>query len=139
MSSELLPSSQLPYTKQQSYKLWTNVFYILGLIIIKSHIHEQPLEPLDAIEYFLHKQKRILLGTDSKERDYEAVQLLYRIAKQIFEKNIILEERTIDVLLDVCEQAQKQFYKIKEASSIENLEELKKNEQGTMLKTVIFI
>ncbi|RCI00723.1 hypothetical protein CU097_015470 [Rhizopus azygosporus] len=48
------------------------------------------------------------------------------IAKQIFENDVTLEKRTIDVFLNVCEQTQKQFYKIKEALEIENLEELRK-------------
>lgn len=78
------------------------------------------------MEYFLHKQKRTLLNIDSKERADETIQLLYIIAKQIFENEVTLEERTIDVLLNVCVQTQKQFHKLKEALEIENLEELKK-------------
>ncbi|KAG1445983.1 hypothetical protein G6F46_006738 [Rhizopus delemar] len=126
VANDLVQSDQIPYAKEYPCKPWAKSFYILDPITISSHVHEQPLKPLVAVEHFLHKQKRTLLGMDSKKRADETIQLLYTIAKQIFENDITLEERTIDVLLNVCEQTQKQFHKIKEALEIENLEELKK-------------
>lgn len=63
---------------------------------------------------------------NSKERADETIQMLFRIAKQTFENDVRLEERTVNVLLNVCEQAQKQFHKIKEASEIEDVQELRK-------------
>lgn len=141
VANDLVQSDQIPYAKEYPCKPWAKSFYILDPITISSHVHEQPLKPLVAVEHFLHKQKRTLLGMDSKKRADETIQLLYTIAKQIFENDITLEERTIDVLLNVCEQTQKQFHKIKEALEIENLEELKKkkNAQESMPKTDICI
>ncbi|CAO3703888.1 unnamed protein product [Rhizopus stolonifer] len=95
---------------------------MLDPITINSHIHEQPLKPLVTVEHFLLKQKGTVLSMNSKEHADETIQLLYSIAKQIFENDVTLE----DALLNVCEQTQKQFYKIKEALEIENLEELRK-------------
>lgn len=126
IANDLVQSDQIPYAKEYPCKPWAKSFYILDPITINNHVHEQPLKPLVAVEHFLHKQKRTLLSMDSKERADETIQLLYSIAKQIFENDVTLEERTIDVLLNVCEQTQKQFYKIKEALEIENLEELRK-------------
>lgn len=63
---------------------------------------------------------------DSKGLDDETIQLLCSIAKQIFENHVTLEERTIEVVLGVCEQAQKQFYKMQEVLAIENLQEQRK-------------
>ncbi|KAG2203777.1 hypothetical protein INT47_012710 [Mucor saturninus] len=126
VANDLVQSDPIPYAKEYPCKPWAKSFYILDPITINSHVYEQPLKPLVAVEHFLYKQKRTLLGMDSKERADETIQLLYTVAKQIFQNDITLEERTIDVLLNVCEQTQKQFYKIKEALEIENLEELKK-------------
>lgn len=126
VANDLVQSDQIPYAKEYPCKPWAKSFYIPDPITINSHVHEQPLKPLVAIEHFLHKQKRTLLGMDSKERADETIQLLYSIAKQIFENDVTLEERTIDVLFNVCEQAQMQFNKIKEALETENLEELRK-------------
>ncbi|KAI9485547.1 MAG: hypothetical protein EXX96DRAFT_613416 [Benjaminiella poitrasii] len=126
ITNDLVQSDQIPYVKEYPCKPWAKSFYILDPTIINSHIHEQPLKPLVAIERFLHKQKRTLLGMDSKERADETIQLLYSITKQIFESDVTLEKRAADILLDVCEQTQKQFYKIKEALEIEDPEELRK-------------
>lgn len=126
VANDLVQSDQIPYAKEYPCKPWAKSFYILDPITINSYIHEQPLKPLVAVEHFLYKQKRTLLGMDNKERADETIQLLYTIAKQLFETNINLKERTIDILSNVCEQTQKQFYNIKEALEIENLEELKK-------------
>ncbi|CEG66731.1 hypothetical protein RMATCC62417_03259 [Rhizopus microsporus] len=126
VANDLIQSDQIPYAKEYPCKPWAKSFYILDPITINSYIDETPLKPLVAVEHYLHKQKRSLLGMDSKERADETIQLLYNIAKHIFENDITLEERTVDVLLNVCEQTQKQFYKIKEALEIENMEELKK-------------
>ncbi|KAI7894092.1 uncharacterized protein EV154DRAFT_398886, partial [Mucor mucedo] len=126
VANDLVQSDQIPYSKEYPCKPWAKSYYILDPNTINSHIHEVPLKPLVAVEHFFHKQKRTLLGIDSKERADETIQLLYTVAKQIFETDITLEKRTIDVLLNVCEQAQKQFFKIKEALEIEDLEQLKK-------------
>ncbi|RCI04426.1 hypothetical protein CU098_004721 [Rhizopus stolonifer] len=126
IATDLIQNDQIPYAKEYPCKPWAKSFYILDPTTINSHVHEQPLEPLVAVEYFLYQQKRTLLSMDSKERAVETIQLLYSIVKQIFENEVTLEERTIGVLLNVCEQTQKQFYKIKEALEIEDLEELRK-------------
>ncbi|OAD71833.1 hypothetical protein PHYBLDRAFT_74083 [Phycomyces blakesleeanus NRRL 1555(-)] len=58
--------------------------------------------------------------TNSKERADETVQLLYSIAKQISVNEVTLEERTIDVLLNMC------FHKIRKALELEDVEEPRK-------------
>ncbi|OAD65102.1 hypothetical protein PHYBLDRAFT_176432 [Phycomyces blakesleeanus NRRL 1555(-)] len=55
-----------------------------------------------------------------KERADETVQLLYSIAKQISVNEVTLEERTIDVLLNMC------FHKIRKALELEDVEEPRK-------------
>lgn len=74
----------------------------------------------------MHKQKRNLLGLDSKERADKTIQLLFSIAEQIFEDDVTFEEQTIDVLFNVIEQTKKQFHKIKEAFEMDDLKEIKK-------------
>ncbi|KAG1049083.1 hypothetical protein G6F43_008573 [Rhizopus delemar] len=68
VANDLVQSDQIPYAKEYPCKPWAKSFYILDPITISSHVHEQPLKPLVAVEHFLHKQKRTLLGMDSKER-----------------------------------------------------------------------
>ncbi|KAI8378879.1 hypothetical protein EDC96DRAFT_561634 [Choanephora cucurbitarum] len=124
--TDLTPSSTLPYAREYPCKPWAKYVYILDQSSISNHLHEQPLKPLVAVEYFLHSQKRSLMSMENKERTDETIVLLYTIAKPIFEDNVKSEERTIDVLLNVCEQMQKQFFKIKDALALGNGDETKK-------------
>ncbi|KAI8083697.1 hypothetical protein BDF21DRAFT_487291 [Thamnidium elegans] len=62
----------------------------------------------------------------SKKCDDSTIQLLYNVANQIFETDIITEGKAANTLLSIWEQEQKQFSKIEEKSDINNLEESKK-------------
>ncbi|OBZ82374.1 hypothetical protein A0J61_09577 [Choanephora cucurbitarum] len=126
VATDLTPSSSLPYAREYPCKPWVRYIYILDQSSVSNHMHEQPLKPLVAVEYFLHSQKRSLLSMENKGRTDETIMLLYTIAKQIFEDDVKSEERTIDVLLNVCEQMQKQFFKIKDALALGNGDETKK-------------
>ncbi|KAI8583135.1 hypothetical protein K450DRAFT_277623 [Umbelopsis ramanniana AG] len=126
IANDLVQSDQLPYAKEYPCKPWAKSFYVLDPITIHSHVQKQPMEPLVAIERFLHRQKRTLLDMGSKERADETIKMLYAIARAISESIVTLEERTIDVLSNACEQAQERFRKIKEACDIEDVEELRK-------------
>ncbi|KAI9365898.1 hypothetical protein BD770DRAFT_377499 [Pilaira anomala] len=73
------------------------------------------LPPLVALGYVLMEQKCSLFGLQYKEDP--TVILLYKIAKEALEHQIQNHEATVDTLLEVATETQKQFKRIIEAAN----------------------
>lgn len=74
---------------------------------------KKPLDSLVALEYVFMKQKCSLLGLEL--RNGTTVKLLYSVAKETLAREVFPHEATIDVLIDVYTQTQKQFKRNLEA------------------------
>ncbi|CEI97343.1 hypothetical protein RMCBS344292_11478 [Rhizopus microsporus] len=71
------------------------------------------MEPMVAVAYVLSKQETSLLGLE--HRDDPTVKILYHVAKDVLKSKMKDEEKTIDVLLNVCENNHDQYKRILEA------------------------
>ncbi|KAI9469753.1 MAG: hypothetical protein EXX96DRAFT_491612, partial [Benjaminiella poitrasii] len=79
------PSSTFSYLSEYPCTDWANACYIMDAKSIQNHSHHRPLNPFVAIGSFFFegvKKKPSLLSI--KEREDEAIQLLYRVAKKFF-------------------------------------------------------
>ncbi|KAL7321355.1 hypothetical protein PS15m_001131 [Mucor circinelloides] len=83
----------------------------------------EPLPPLLALGYVFMEQKCSLFGLQYKEDP--TVILLYRIAKEALDHHLQDHQSTVDSLVDVTKETQKQFKRILEATN-ENEPNLKR-------------
>ncbi|CAO3702546.1 unnamed protein product [Rhizopus stolonifer] len=67
---------------------------------IVSFLDTTPLPSIVALAYVMTKQEISLLGLE--HRDDSTVKMLYAIAKETLDHEIHNEEKTVEVLLNVC-------------------------------------
>ncbi|KAI7906115.1 uncharacterized protein BX663DRAFT_483753 [Cokeromyces recurvatus] len=92
---------------------WAQAAYFLDPKTINESLLETPLSPLVAIEYVFSKQEQSLFGLEKK--DDPIVKMLYAISKKALDRQISTDEKTIHVLLDVCNNTGNQLKRIIDA------------------------
>jgi hypothetical protein len=100
------------FLKKLPSNYWASQHLIMTPSTVEDYLNE-PLNPLVALEYVIMKQKCSLLSLEKREDP--TVKLLYLVAKEVLDRQILPEEATIDVLTNVCSETQKQFKRILEA------------------------
>ena len=101
------------YMKILPSRHWAKVVYFLDPKIIEESLAETPLPPLVAIEYVFSKQQQSLFGLEKK--DDPIVKMLYALSKKALEDQISTDKKTVDALLDVCNNTGNQFKRMIEA------------------------
>ncbi|KAI9476051.1 MAG: hypothetical protein EXX96DRAFT_620525 [Benjaminiella poitrasii] len=91
-------------------KYWAEKCYILDKSTIAKATKVTPLPAMMALTYFFSSQK--LSPLSSEFQDDPTIQKLYSIAKDQTSTRIPAEKSVAEVLLEVCEQTNKQFKKI---------------------------
>lgn len=112
VTSKLHETNKATYMKKLPSDDWAQAHYFISEETIKSSL-EAPLAPMIALGYVMMRQQVSLLGLEN--RSDPTVQMLYNIAKEILDDQIHKEEKTVDVLLDVCRNNRDQFKRIIEA------------------------
>ncbi|KAG0182697.1 hypothetical protein DFQ29_002827 [Apophysomyces sp. BC1021] len=97
----------MPFMMQLPCHGWAKSCFLLNAESISNHLQQNPLHPLVALGHFFIEQEPSLVSM--KKRDDETIQLLYSIAKRVFEDEITLDEAKRGTLKDVCTHAYNQL------------------------------
>ncbi|KAG2218849.1 hypothetical protein INT45_011273 [Circinella minor] len=113
ISNTLDNTDKASYMKILQSEHWAQAAYFLDPKTIAESLLETPLSPLVAIEYVFNNQKQPLYKLEKK--DDPIVKLLYAISKKALDNKISTVEKTMDILLDVCNNTEQQFKRIIDA------------------------
>jgi hypothetical protein len=95
-------SDIIPFLKTLPCYGWAKNCYLMNANSINGCINENVLDPLVALGHFLIKQKQSL--SEMERKDDETIQLLYKIAGDIFGDAYAIEESAAEKIEDVCSQ-----------------------------------
>lgn len=95
-------SNILPFFKTFSCLGWAKKCYLMNSGSISNCLDENELDPLVALGHFLIKQKQSL--SEMERKDDKTIQLLYKIAKDIFGDVCEEEESANEKIEDICKQ-----------------------------------
>ena len=112
VSDLLLETPKARYLKKLSSDCWTQGHFFISKETISDFLNT-PLSGMVALGYVLTKQEVSLLSLEY--RDDPTVHMLYDVSRVALEHEIRDEERTVEVLLNVCENNQDQYKRIIEA------------------------
>ncbi|KAI7881389.1 hypothetical protein K492DRAFT_161632 [Lichtheimia hyalospora FSU 10163] len=110
ISDKFGDTDKAPFMRTLPCDFWAQQHFVMTATTIHDHINTTPMHPLVALVYVLTQQQTCLISLEHKDDD--TVQLLYKIAKDAMKDKIEPQDRSVDVLLDVCTQVKKQFQKI---------------------------
>ncbi|KAI7894945.1 uncharacterized protein EV154DRAFT_387963, partial [Mucor mucedo] len=110
-SNELLElssvSDSIPFMKKLPSYGWAKSCLLINKDSILNFEDETPLEPVVALAHFFVEQKTSLLHI--KRNDDATVQLLYSIAKRVFEGELATDKDKDDALEEVCAESYNQL------------------------------
>lgn len=112
VSDLLLETPKAHYLKKLPSDCWAQEHLFMSKETISDFLNT-PLLEMVALGYVLTKQEVSLLSLEY--RNDSTVQMLYNISRVALEHEIRDEERTVEVLLNVCENNQDQYKRIIEA------------------------
>lgn len=111
-------TTRAPFMKKLPSYGWAQVHFFISEATIASFLDTTPLPPIVALVYVMMKQEISLLGLE--HRDDATVKMLNAIAKESLDYEIHNEEKTVEVLLDVCKDSSIQYKRILEALEEDN-------------------
>lgn len=100
-------SDSIPCMKELPSHGWAKSCLLMNKESIQNFEDEAPLEPVVALGHFFVEQKTSLLHI--KRHDDATVQLLYSIAKRIFEGEVAADEDKDDALEEICTESYNQL------------------------------
>ncbi|KAG1150460.1 hypothetical protein G6F37_002195 [Rhizopus arrhizus] len=113
VTSMLEETTRAPFMKKLPSYSWAQNHFFISEATIASFLDTTPLPPIVALAYVMIKQEISLLGLE--HRDDATVKMLYAIAKESLDHEIHNEEKTVEVLLNVCKDNSIQYKRILEA------------------------
>ncbi|CAO3627028.1 unnamed protein product [Mucor hiemalis] len=106
ISDSFTDTTKAPYLKKLLSDCWAQEHLFLDKNTISAFL-STPLEEMVALGYVLTERQVSLLGLEY--RDDATVQMLYEISKQVLDHEVKDEEKSIEVLLNVCTANRDQY------------------------------